>query len=222
MTSWKPEILEFEMWPIDKLRPNTWNPNEMEPKIYELTKLSMIEEGFSDPIDIDPTGLILDGEHRWLVAKDLGLTEVPVFVKERYNDDAKITTIRKDRTHGEPDLVKLAEIVGDLVGEFGEEEVERRLGYDESEQRAFGEVSNWDWAAYGTEEEDEHVANLPDLVTWECGIDEDTKRKIDELLPKYAGRAEVGDYGDTEEGRFIELMKDVQALIKGEISDEQE
>lgn len=206
----QPKILEPEMWDIDRLYPNDWNPNSMDDKIYALTRLSIEEEGLSDPIDVDPTGRILDGEHRWKLAKDLGLKQVPVFVKERYDDDARITTIRKDRTHGEPDLVKLAEIVGELVDELGQGEVERRLGYDEGEQKAFLEVTRWDWASYGTEDEDAHQESIPEIVTWSVGLDADLRSRIEAILPLYSEEAKNSAYGDTEEGRFIAFVQDAR------------
>lgn len=194
----KPVVLEAEMWATDRLRPNDYNPNIMDEKTMALTELSMREEGFSDPIDVDPSGMIIDGEHRWLLAKRLGIKEVPVFVKERYGDDAVITTIRKDRTHGEPDLVKLSEIVGFLIDEMGTDEVERRLGYGKDEQTAFLEVDRFDWAAYGTEDED--AANLAreEDVTWSVGLDATTRELMDKALPEYSLIAAQGKHGDTD------------------------
>lgn len=206
----KPEVLESEMWDIDRLYPNDWNPNAMDDKTYELAKLSILEEGFSDPIDVDPSGRILDGEHRWRLAKELGMKQVPVFVKDRFDDDAKITTIRKDRTHGEPDLVRLSEIVGDLVDAFGQDEVERRLGYDPNEQQAFLEVSRWDWGSYGTEDEDAHQESIAETVTWSVGIDPDTRERIEAILPAYSEQAAKSDYGDTEQGRFMAFIEDAR------------
>lgn len=204
------EVLKPEIWDIERLRPNSWNPNLQDDKTYELTKLSMIEEGFSDPIDVDPTGLILDGEHRWKAAKELGLKEVPVFVKARYEDDAKITTIRKDRTHGEPDLVRLADIVGDLVDELGSEEVERRLGYDTGEQKAFLEVTSWDWNAYDATAEDAAQDERPNTILWTTGMDPDTRTQMEGLLPLYSDEARKGPLGDTDAGRFVAFLKEAR------------
>lgn len=206
----QPKVLEWELWPVDKLRPNDYNPNIMDEKTMALTQLSMEEEGFSDPIDIDPTGMILDGEHRWLIAKKLGMKEVPVFIKERYGDDAVITTIRKDRTHGEPDLVKLAEIVGYLIDEVGSEEVERRLGYGQDEQTAFLEVDRFDWASYGTEDEDAAQLGREEDVTWSIGLDSDTRLRLESLMAEYGLLAAQTKHGDSELGRFVALVADAR------------
>lgn len=205
------KALHQEIWAIDRLRPNAWNPNVVDNKTMELTKLSIMEEGFSDPIDVDPTGLILDGEHRWRVALDLGMTEIPVFVKERYGDDAVITTIRKDRTHGEPDLIRLSEIVGDLVDALGTDEVDRRLGYDEVEQRALIEVSRWDWDAYNVGDEDALREEREEGgVTWSVGLAPGVKERLDKRLPEYSVLAFEGAYGDTDLGRFVALLEDAR------------
>jgi len=215
----KAKVLDYEIWPIDKLRANDWNPNSMTPKVYELTKLSILEEGFSDPVDIDPTGLILDGEHRWRVAKDLGMTEIPVFVKERYDDDAKITTIRKDRTHGTPDLIKLSEIVGTLVEELGQQEVERRLGFDESEQQALLEVTNWDWASYSSEDQDAIQDEHKETVSWSVGVDQDTMTRLQKLFPQFATAANEERYGQDDIGKFVALLHEAAKLANLSIKD---
>jgi len=200
--SQRPQILKVEWWPIDKLKANSWNPNVMDEETMRLTRLSMTEEGFSDPIDVDPDGTILDGEHRWLIAKELGLKEIPVFVKNRAGDDAVITTIRKDRTHGTPDLVKLSEIVGDLVDNLGSDEVHRRLGYDKSEQEALMDVSRWDWGAFGVEEEDEGGYRKAEEITWSVACSSATRDWVLANLARYGG--------DTELEQFMALVNDAR------------
>lgn len=212
-----PSILDVKVLQIDQVHENQYNPNLMDDETMRLTRLSMAEEGFSDPIDVAPCKakghpkdcwVILDGEHRWKVAKEMGMTQIPVFVKERYGDDAVITTIRKDRTAGEPDLIKLAEVVGDLVDEFGPDEVQRRLGYDRSDQQAMIELTSWGWDAYGTSNQDQMDAAraAAEEITWSVTIEPEDRERIDALLPRFSDEATDGPLGDGDAGRFLAML----------------
>lgn len=207
------KLLDTLMLDIDQLHPNSWNPNVMDDDTKRLTRLSMEEEGFSDPVDVAPCPehddyVILDGEHRWLVAQELGYAQIPVFVKDRGGDDAVITTIRKDRTHGEPDLIKMADIVGTLIDELGPEEVTRRLGFDTDEQQAMLELTRWDIDAYGTAGQDALDASRAEWVTWSVPATSETLQMLEQLLPQFADIAVAGPHGDGELGRLVALVED--------------
>src|SRR6185312_654905 len=87
----------FEWVPITLIEPNPWNPNAMDDVMYGKEIESIHEFGFVDPLTCRMIGeirQIIDGEHRWRVAKDhgrcvrnangvdwvehLGLAELPV------------------------------------------------------------------------------------------------------------------------------------------------
>jgi len=67
--------LNIEWVDIELVHPNPWNPNVQSDFIYAKTRISILEHGFIDPIKVrqkaDGQYEVIDGEHRWKVAKDL-------------------------------------------------------------------------------------------------------------------------------------------------------
>jgi ParB-like chromosome segregation protein Spo0J len=58
--------------PRDSIKPNEYNPNQVPPPELRLLKVSIFEDGWTQPIVVHrPTRVIVDGEHRWTVAGDL-------------------------------------------------------------------------------------------------------------------------------------------------------
>jgi ParB-like chromosome segregation protein Spo0J len=70
----------IEMWVIDKLIRWAKNPRtHSDAQISQITA-SIAEFGFNNPILVDTKDGIIAGHGRLLVARKLGLTEVPVIV----------------------------------------------------------------------------------------------------------------------------------------------
>jgi ParB-like chromosome segregation protein Spo0J len=71
---------KVERWPIGKLRPNERNAKKHPlVQVRQIAK-SIKEWGFTMPLVISEDGVIQAGEGRWLAAKHLEMTEVPVIV----------------------------------------------------------------------------------------------------------------------------------------------
>ena len=123
------------------LRANDYNPNHVAPPEMRLLKLSIIENGWTQPIVAHPSGEIVDGFHRWTLAstdkavKELtgGLCPV-VRLVDVGPDVARLATIRHNRARGNHYVVKMSEIVHDLrdLG-LSEAEIGARLGMDKEE-----------------------------------------------------------------------------------------
>lgn len=100
------------------LMPNGYNPNRMDDEMYAKAIASIRAFGFIDPITVREVGLtyeIVDGEHRWMAAKDEGLNPVPVITLGELDDDtAKQLTIVLNETRGSADPRKLAALLKDL------------------------------------------------------------------------------------------------------------
>lgn len=106
-------IGEEAVVPIDSIKPNDWNPNDMGPMQYSSLKHGL-KNGWSKSQLImvwrsDERGrvknIIIDGEHRWGAAKELGYAEVPVvFVDGMTEAQAKKWTLRFIFNHGDPDI----------------------------------------------------------------------------------------------------------------------
>src|SRR5438045_6741 len=70
--------------PVDAIEPNPWNPNAMDKAMFEKELASIRKYGFVDPLTVREVDFIghrhyeiIDGEHRWKAAKQLGYAELP-------------------------------------------------------------------------------------------------------------------------------------------------
>lgn len=91
---------------------NPWNPNVVDPINYEKLKTSIQKDGLVKPIvvrELDGRFQILDGAHRFLVHKELGIEDVEVKNFGEISEAAakKITLLGNSR-YGEDDTDKMA------------------------------------------------------------------------------------------------------------------
>ena len=90
---------------LDSVRADPTNPNKMSmPQMLALEK-SMHRFGYLTPVIVDAdTMMIVDGEHRYLVYKELGYEEIPAYVI-KFKDEAERKTLRQvlNKLHGEHD-----------------------------------------------------------------------------------------------------------------------
>jgi ParB-like chromosome segregation protein Spo0J len=125
----------IEWVPREQLRANSYNPNHVAPIELHLLKVSVLEDGWTQPIVARPDGEITDGFHRWLVSEDpeiYAMTDgkVPVVrLISADRDHQMMSTIRHNRARGTHAVLKMAEIVRDLIDNQGltYEEVMSRL-----------------------------------------------------------------------------------------------
>lgn len=118
-------LAKVEWVPRDLLKPNTYNPNSMTPVDRLLLKVSILANGWTQPIvlfreTLADTLWIVDGEHRWQVSADpevAALTSglVPVVFIDGSMADRMMATIRHNRARGSHGVVPMAEIVKQLL-----------------------------------------------------------------------------------------------------------
>lgn len=125
--------------PRGKLRANNWNPNAVAPPELELLKLSIMEDGWTQPIVVLPDHTIIDGFHRWSVSTDPNIRKltggmVPVVVVNADPMHRMMSTVRHNRARGTHAVLRMAEIVRGMV-EAGlrAEEICERLGMEAEE-----------------------------------------------------------------------------------------
>lgn len=127
--------------PREKLRANAWNPNIQATPEFELLKVSILENGWTQPIVVTPDGEIVDGFHRWKLSADpeiAALTDGLVPVVRLPDADIatlKMSTVRHNRARGTHAVLRMADLVRDLAQKHGvaEEEIMRRLGMEDEE-----------------------------------------------------------------------------------------
>lgn len=116
---------------LSTLKPNTWNPNLMAAHKYESLKEGLKNRGWlaSDTLLVwctnekgEPQNVIIDGEHRWKGALELGFTRGPaLFLEGLTREEAQAWTLRLGN-RGEFDRPSLDSIVRELME--GQDDVE--------------------------------------------------------------------------------------------------
>ena len=131
--------------PIEKVKPNNYNPNKVAPTEMKLLYESIKEDGYTMPIvcyysKAKDYYLIVDGFHRYQIMLDYpdiyerehGL--LPVSVINKPLDKRMASTIRHNRARGSHDVDLMSKIVKELH-ELGrsDEWISKHLGMDKDE-----------------------------------------------------------------------------------------
>lgn len=124
----------------DSLKPNDYNPNKVQPKELKLLKISILEDGWTQPIVKLKDGTIVDGFHRYTVSGHPEIYEhfkgfVPTVTVEIDEAQRKMSTIRHNRARGSHGVIPMAEIVNDLINnkKVPIEEVMKRVQMEREE-----------------------------------------------------------------------------------------
>jgi ParB-like chromosome segregation protein Spo0J len=124
----------------EELKPNNYNPNKVAPPELKLLKISILEDGWTQPIVINSDHTIVDGFHRWSVSghpEIYALTDgkVPVvMLAETDKSQQQMATIRHNRARGTHGVLEMSNIVEDMVKEgLSGEEIMKRLMMEKEE-----------------------------------------------------------------------------------------
>lgn len=131
--------------PIEKIKPNAYNPNAVAPPEMRLLYDSIRADGYTMPIvcyydAAADNYIIVDGFHRYRVMmehQDIYEREkgmMPVSVIDKPLDQRMASTIRHNRARGSHDVDLMSNIVKELH-EFGrsDEWISKHLGMDKDE-----------------------------------------------------------------------------------------
>ena len=129
---------EVKMVPISDVYANDYNPNIVAAPEMVLLELSIRENGFCYPLAVikDEAGkyCIVDGFHRYTVAKKLGLKQVPIV--ELHHSIAKriAATVQFNRARGTHQVLDMSKLVIRLSQEgLSDAEIGTVLGMDDDE-----------------------------------------------------------------------------------------
>jgi hypothetical protein len=106
--------LQIEHVVPSELKPNSYNPNRQTEDEFQMLLASMREDGFTQPILCMQDGTIVDGEHRWKAAQEIGYETVPVVRVSMTEAQRRIATMRHNRARGQDDIAAVAELMLDL------------------------------------------------------------------------------------------------------------
>lgn len=131
--------------PIEKISPNTYNPNSVAPPEMKLLYDSIKEDGYTMPIVCyyvkgQDTYVIVDGFHRYRVMLDYpDIRErengmLPVSVIDKPLEHRMASTIRHNRARGEHNVDLMSNIIKELH-ELGRSDkwISKHLGMDKDE-----------------------------------------------------------------------------------------
>lgn len=142
------EPVDFVRWVrIENLYSNSYNPNTVAPPEMDLLKLSIMQDGYTQPIvawpDGDDSYEIVDGFHRNRVGREVGgVTKrvrgrLPISVinaERTAKEDRIAATIRHNRARGVHQVDAMSDIVMDLARRnWSDQRIGKELGMEPDE-----------------------------------------------------------------------------------------
>lgn len=136
--------------PVSAVRANAYNPNFVAPPELKLLKVSLLEDGWTQPLVCRPLDAdewseateweLIDGFHRWLLAGDPDVYEmtsghVPIApVADKPEEDRMMSTIRHNRARGSHHVLKMSDIIVTLSESgYTDDQIITMLGMDDEE-----------------------------------------------------------------------------------------
>ena len=123
----------------EDITPNDYNPNHVARDELRLLKLSILADGWTQPVVILPDRTLVDGYHRWLVSGDPEMRErfkgyLPAVTVDLDEVHRKASTVRHNRARGHHGVLSMANIVRAMRAEgVSNAEIMRTLGMERIE-----------------------------------------------------------------------------------------
>lgn len=198
---------------VSELRRNPWNYNVLDEVGMEKLKATITQDGFAVDIVVreldEPKGKakyeIVDGEHRWIAAKELGMKKVPIRNLGKVTDQrAKGMTIKLNELKGKPDSERLALIVDELM-KSNDAALISTLPFDDEELADLTALAR------------ERLEQTPPPSAGGTGEDgdEDGKTRTKKVKDKYDVHMilKLAHMSDDEEEEFISLLHQVEDVM---------
>lgn len=129
------------------LHANGYNPNRVFTPEMRLLRLSILEDGWTQPIVTRADGEIVDGFHRWTLSLKFpelcpgGLVPVVRVNGSTTKAQQMISTVRHNRARGQHGVLKMGDIVRGLFAEgYAIEQVMEKLEMEREEVERLGDV----------------------------------------------------------------------------------
>lgn len=135
--------------PVELVQANDYNPNSVAKPEMDLLRRSIEADGYTQPIVTwlrdDGIYEVVDGFHRHLVGKEMGLTHLPVVVVNQDSTDRNdriASTIRHNRARGKHKIASMSDIVVELSRRnWSDTKIAKELGMDADEVLRLKQVS---------------------------------------------------------------------------------
>ncbi len=155
VSPFRTEPVDLVQWvPAEDVEANDYNPNAVAPPEMELLRLSVMADGFTQPIVTNQEGartVVIDGFHRNRVGKECDDVRerthghLPVVqIREGRADkaDRMASTIRHNRARGKHQVEAMSDIVMDLKRRnWSDSKIGKELGMDPDEVLRLAQIS---------------------------------------------------------------------------------
>ena len=155
ISPFKNEPVDCVLWiKNDSVKANDYNPNKVAPPEMELLEISIINDGYTQPIvtwGTDSMHEVIDGFHRHRVGKEskivsnrvMGYLPIVEIRKEQSSKNDRIaSTIRHNRARGKHQVDAMSDIVIELKKRnWSDERVGKELGMDADEVLRLCQIS---------------------------------------------------------------------------------
>jgi hypothetical protein len=139
---------------LDRVQANDYNPNSVAPPEMELLSLSILADGYTQPIvtnEEDGTRVVVDGFHRNRVGREVDevrervkgfLPVVQIRAEQTDRGDRIAATIRHNRARGKHQVVAMSDIVLELKRRnWSDDKIGRQLGMDPDEVLRLAQIT---------------------------------------------------------------------------------
>lgn len=155
LSPFKDEPVDCVLWiKNDKIIANDYNPNKVAPPEMELLKVSITEDGYTQPVVTYPEKneyIVVDGFHRTRVGKEIEEVKIRVkgylpitIIRESQEDkgDRIASTIRHNRARGKHQIQGMSNIVLELKRRnWSDNKIAKNLGMDADEILRLTQIS---------------------------------------------------------------------------------
>lgn len=199
--------------PIHLVSPNGWNPNRQTSWMFEKQKHSLETFAQSAPILVrrvplrgnTPTSLsadgspqalsgtlgeeyayeIVDGEHRWRAAQELGWDEVSVWDLGNLTDaESKQLTVIMNELSGSPEIDELAILLADLDESIGRDVLVDNMPFTEEQIDDLIATIDFSWTNFEAEEDEEEAGEAVHMVRLEFRMTENEAKVVEQALTR--------------------------------------
>ncbi len=156
ISPFKSEPVDCVLWvKNDTIHANDYNPNSVAPPEMELLRLSISNDGYTQPIvsmdNENGTREVIDGYHRHRVGKECEdiqervqgyLPIVTIRSSQKSKEDRIASTIRHNRARGKHRIEAMSDIVLDLKKRnWNDKKIAKELGMDADEVLRLGQIT---------------------------------------------------------------------------------
>jgi hypothetical protein len=181
---------------VDQLVPNTWNPNRQDAETFAKEKESLRRFGFVLPI-VTRSGApgtkfeIIDGEHRWKAATELGMEWVPIFDVGPISDhEAMQLTIVLNELRGKAEPKKLGEVLKRLLTSDTIDSLTDVLPYSKQDIGKIAELPDFNWDQFKNRTQKAANERMVERI---FRLPVDANKKLNEALGKVRGDENMSD-----------------------------